>query len=265
MGTFSTWKSSTATRTMFEFIHRDGLEHYRFYRIPKLLMEDDIFRPLSTEAKLLYGLFLDRLELSLMNDWFDEEGRAFIIFTVKEVEHQLHCGHDKAIHLLAELDTPKGIGLIQRQHQGPGIPDRIYVKSFIPPGRSTDLVETSDPVQSENPMLSSPKKRPINIGKSDFKDTDIKETYKTKTDGNETKDTYGAFANVRLSRKEYETLKKEFPRDYEERIEALSEYIAASGRRYKNHLAVIRSWYRREQKNTTAPRHEAHYETADCL
>ena len=130
MGTFSTWKSSTATRTMFEFIHRDGLEHYRFYRIPKLLMEDDIFRPLSTEAKLLYGLFLDRLELSLMNDWFDEEGRAFIIFTVKEVEHQLHCGHDKAIHLLAELDTPKGIGLIQRQHQGPGIPEGSMAHIF---------------------------------------------------------------------------------------------------------------------------------------
>ena len=250
---------------MFEYIRRDGLENYRFYRIPKLLMEDELFRNLSTEAKLLYGLFLDRLDLSLKNDWFDEKGRAYIIFTVREVEQSIHCGHDKAIHLLAELDTPKGIGLIARQHQGPGIPDRIYVKSFLLPGRQPDLVSNPDLSRSKNQTFHGLENGPINIGKTDLKDTDSNQNKSNQTDWNERKGTYGSFSNVRLSSAEYEALRKEFPQDYGERIEALSEYIAASGRRYKNHLAVIRSWYRREKKNTMDLPHEEHYETEECL
>ena len=127
------------------------------------------------------------------------------------------------------------------------------------------MVEKTDPSRSEKQTINGLEIRPASIGKTDLKKTNRSQNNKSQTERNETKDTYGAFSNVRLSKMEYASLQKEFPRDYGERIEALSEYIAASGRRYKNHLAVIRSWYRREQKNCTVSRHQEQYETEECL
>lgn len=53
-------------------------EQFSFYRIPKRLLEDDRFRGVSTDAKLLYGLLLDRMALSMKNGWLDQQGRVFI-------------------------------------------------------------------------------------------------------------------------------------------------------------------------------------------
>lgn len=61
-----------------------------------------------------------------------------------------------------------------------------------------------------------------------------------------TRHRYGAYENVLLSDEEYAKLKAEFPTDYSQRIERLSEYIASSGKTYKNHLATIRSWARKD-------------------
>lgn len=61
-----------------------------------------------------------------------------------------------------------------------------------------------------------------------------------------TRHRYGAYENVLLSDEEYVKLKAEFPTDYAQRIERLSEYIASSGKKYKSHLATIRSWARKD-------------------
>ena len=105
-------------------------EQYAFFRIPKLLLTDDRFAELSTDAKLLYGLLLDRMELSYRNGWIDEQNRVFIIFTAEEVMDTLRCRSEKAARLFAELDSTKGIGLIERKRQGLGRPTLIYVKNF---------------------------------------------------------------------------------------------------------------------------------------
>lgn len=105
-------------------------EQYAFFRIPKLLLTDDRFAEVSTDAKLLYGLLLDRMELSYRNGWIDEQDRVFIIFTAEEVMSTLRCRSEKAARLFAELDGVKGIGLIERKRQGLGRPTLIYVKNF---------------------------------------------------------------------------------------------------------------------------------------
>ena len=87
-------------------------EQYAFFRIPKLLLTDDRFAEISTDAKLLYGLLLDRMELSYRNGWIDEQNRVFIIFTAEEVMSTLRCRSEKAARLFSELDSAKGIGLI---------------------------------------------------------------------------------------------------------------------------------------------------------
>ena len=105
-------------------------EQYAFFRIPKLLLTDARFAEVSTDAKLLYGLLLDRMELSYRNGWIDDQNRVFIIFTAEEVMSTLHCRSEKATRLFAELDSTKGIGLIERKRQGLGRPTIIYVKNF---------------------------------------------------------------------------------------------------------------------------------------
>lgn len=124
--------------TAFDYYYGDESEQFAFYRIPRQLVTGERFKRLSTDAKLLYGLLLDRMGLSVKNGWYDEQGRVYIFYTLSEIQEDMNCGHEKAVKLLAELDTAhKGIGLIERIKQGQGRPTRIYVKRFstrsIPP------------------------------------------------------------------------------------------------------------------------------------
>ena len=99
--------------------------------IPKLLFSDERFEALSTDAKLLYGMLIDRMELSMKNGWTDKDGRVFIYFTLEDARERLKCGTEKIVKLFAELDSEKGIGLIECVRQGLGKPNIIYVKNFM--------------------------------------------------------------------------------------------------------------------------------------
>ena len=80
-------------------------EQFSFYRVPRLLIKDERFKKLSSDAKLLYGLMLDRMSLSIKNEWFDEDNRAYIIYTIDSIMEDLGCGKEKAVKVLAELDS----------------------------------------------------------------------------------------------------------------------------------------------------------------
>lgn len=114
-------------RPSFPFHYGQEAEQYTFYRVPKLLFTEPVFAKLSTDAKLLYGLMLDRMQLSMRNGWLDETGKVYIYFTVESIMEALACGNKKAGQLLAELDDKRGIGLITRVRQGQGKPDKIFV------------------------------------------------------------------------------------------------------------------------------------------
>ena len=116
------------TRTAdLDYFYGRSSELFSFYRIPKLLFQDSRFQPLSTDAKTLYGILLDRMNLSARNGWLDKAGRVFIIYTVQEVQDSLGCADKKATKLLRELEE---YGLIERKRRGLGKPDLIYVKNF---------------------------------------------------------------------------------------------------------------------------------------
>ena len=95
----------------FDYFYGGESEQFSYYRIPRLLVTGPQFRKLSTDAKLLYGLMLDRMGLSAKNGWYDEKSKVFIYYAMSEIQCDLNCGHDKAIKMLAELDCGKGIGL----------------------------------------------------------------------------------------------------------------------------------------------------------
>ena len=114
---------------MPDYFYGPQAEQFAFYRIPKALFTDPAFRSISTDAKALYGLLLDRMNLSARNDWLDEQGRVYIVFTVEEIMESLACGNKKAVGLLRELEVEAS--LIERRRQGLGKPNLIYVKNFI--------------------------------------------------------------------------------------------------------------------------------------
>ena len=113
---------------MLDYFYGGQADLFSFYRLPKVLFTDPQFRSISAEAKILYGLLLDRMSLSARNDWLDEAGRVYIIFTVEEVMDALYCADNKASKLLRELE---GVGLIERKRRGLGKPSLIYVKNFV--------------------------------------------------------------------------------------------------------------------------------------
>ena len=116
------------TRTAdLDYFYGQSSELFSFYRIPKLLFQDSRFQPLSTDAKTLYGILLDRMSLSARNGWLDKAGRVFIIYTVQEVQDSLGCADKKATKLLRELEE---YGLIERKRRGQGKPSLVYVKNF---------------------------------------------------------------------------------------------------------------------------------------
>ena len=112
---------------MLDYFYGQSGELFSYFRIPKALFQDSRFRQLSTDARTLYGILLDRMSLSARNGWLDEQGRVYIIYTVREVQESLCCAEHKAVKLFRELEQAD---LIERKRRGLGRPSLIFVKNF---------------------------------------------------------------------------------------------------------------------------------------
>ncbi len=140
----------------FDYYYGVEAEQFSFYRVPRLLIKDERFKGLSSDAKLLYGLMLDRMALSVKNGWFDEADRAYVIYTIDNIREDLGCSKEKAVKVLAELSSNRGIGLVEKKHRGLGKPDIIYVKNFA------SLPEKEAGKEPANTDVSA------EVGKADF-------------------------------------------------------------------------------------------------
>ena len=178
-------------KTEFDYYYGAESEQFSFVRVPRVLFTDkEHFGNLSNEAKLLYGLLLERMSLSRKNNWIDKHNRVYIIFPVEEIEESLDVGHEKALNLLKELDDQSGIGLVRKKRRGLGLPSILYVKNFIVKGeQNTDRVPTSrstengiqevgktDIKKSENQTSENPKNRLLEVRNSDSNNIDINNT-----------------------------------------------------------------------------------------
>jgi len=166
----------------FDYYYGIEAEQFSFYRVPRLLIKDERFKGLSSDAKLLYGLMLDRMALSIKNGWIDDENRAYVIYTIDNIREDLGCSKEKAVKILAELDSNKGIGLIEKIRRGLGKPDIIYVKNFAmsEPENAAENIENeacsadvstevgkTDFKKSEKLTSRGRKNRPTEVGKTD--------------------------------------------------------------------------------------------------
>ena len=144
----------------FDYFYGHEVEQFVFFRIPKLLITEPEFSRLSDSAKIMYGLFLDRTSLSIKNGWLDDQNRAYVIYSNEEIQDQLKCSKNTVTKVLSEIDTKKGIGLIERIRRGLGKPDIIYVKNFTSVLSRKENI-TKDPKDMNEP--ESPKS-PENTG-----------------------------------------------------------------------------------------------------
>ena len=158
---------------MYDYFYGAESEQFSFYRIPKVLFTEERFKAISAEAKVLYGLLLDRMSLSAKNGWQDKENRVYIIFTIEDIMEAMGCADQKAGKLLYELESK--CGLIERKRQGLGKPNLIYVKNFVTPSESRFLNrENHDSGEVKITDQEPLKSRSNNTENSDtdFSDTD---------------------------------------------------------------------------------------------
>ena len=160
-------------KLIFDYYYGKEADQFTFYRIPKILIKDKRFSGLSSDAKILYGLMLDRMSLSVKNEWQDSEDRTYIIYTIEQITEDLGCGRDKAMKTLSELDTNKGIGLIEKVRRGLGLADIIYVKNFIGIERILDEKCGNTGSLNDAEMPSKPLES-TEVGKVDFKKSENK-------------------------------------------------------------------------------------------
>lgn len=180
----------------FEYFSGNEAEQFQFYRIPQILFTDTRFKKVSSDAKILYGLLLDRIGLSFQNPerFIDNTGKTFIYFTRETTMEMLNCGKEKAASIFQELEK---IGLIERKRQGLGKPPRIYVKNFAKVSeRNPDNNEESnseknnsetenETKRSEKPTARGRESRLQEVGKTDFKRSAFPDTNHTESNHTE--------------------------------------------------------------------------------
>ena len=149
----------------FDYFYGSQAEQFSFYRIPKVLFTDPQFKPLSTDAKVLYGILLDRMSLSVKNHWLDEQSRVYIIFTTEEIMEALSCANQKACRLMLELE--KDAGLIERKRQGLGKPSLIYVKKFAVEELGVDSLMVDEAHYFKNAMVTTKMTRVAGISQTE--------------------------------------------------------------------------------------------------
>ena len=109
----------------FDYFYEEQPARFSFFRIPKSLVTEGPLRHLTADAKLLYGLLLDRVSLSRKQGWIDKESRVYVFFTIENIKEALNCANSKACAVLKELED---LGLVEKKKQGFGKPTVLYVK-----------------------------------------------------------------------------------------------------------------------------------------
>lgn len=169
----------------FDYFYGRETEQYAFYQVPKILITDDRFADITTDAKLLYSLMLDRSSLSAKNGWLDKEGKVYIFYTLEQIMTDMHCANQKATKLLKELETK---GLIERKKRGQGKVTRIYVRDFATglhgDGNGERQIETHENHDSQthenresrDVKITSPDSWKSCTNNTHINDTDMRET-----------------------------------------------------------------------------------------
>ena len=207
---------------MFDYYYGSEAEQFAFYRIPKVLFEAEGVKDISTDAKVLYGLMLDRMQLSAKNNWVDEKGRVYIYFTAKQIMEAMGCASQKAIKLLDELEETAG--LIERERTGLNKPNKIFVKNFISVFRKSKFQngenQNTGVSNIENQEVWKSKSNKTDNNKTNINNTDS--ILSIRADGYDAMDEYTSYESIIKENIDYDYLIMDHPYDRESIDEIVS-------------------------------------------
>lgn len=241
----------------FDYFYNREAERFNFLKVPEILVDGEEFKGLSAEAIILYSMLLKRTGISFKNNWIDKENRVFIYFTVEEIMRRRNISKPTAIKTLDELDSKKGIGLIERVRLGLGKPNIIYVKDFM----SVFQVKGNDFQKSKN-FTSEVKDVDLRSKENELQevknvDSNYIENNKSKYSKREysfCENGLGTFQNVFLTDEDIFDLQIKLNAQLDNYIERLSAYIKSTGKIYKDHKATILSWFYKDQGKSKQPK-----------
>lgn len=178
----------------FKRITIQEFEQERFYKLYKFLFEDDYFRKLSDSSKIAYCMFRDRFELSKMNNWIDENGNVYLIFTTKDLCELLNCGTQKVTKIKKELES---FNLLEQERIGLNKPNKIYILEPQKPYEDSSVKEfrKSKFQNSENQKTRISKFKKQEFRNSKSNDTDLNNTDYIETENNDTHDMNDTYNN----------------------------------------------------------------------
>ena len=237
----------------FKYFYGAEADQFSFYRIPKALFTDSYFKDLSSDAKILYGLMLDRMSLSIKNQWFDENNRAYIYFSIEDIMELLNCGRNKAIKSMQELDDETGIGLIEKRRQGFGKVNIIYVKTFMPEKteeksledelkkfkkQTSEENEESTEVYISNPNYTNLSDTEMNYNKSN----QIVSADENRSDGDNPTEEYQAYENLVKETVDYESLEVTHHDDMRQ-VDEIVNLIVETVMCKNDKILIASNWY----------------------
>ena len=209
-----------------DYFYGQSGELFAYFRIPKALFQDSRFRQLSTDARTLYGILLDRMSLSAKNGWLDEQGRVYIIYTVREVQESLCCAEHKAVKLFRELEQAN---LIERKRRGLGRPSLIYVKNFSSglPKAQVQNCANSNSCAAENAVQVQPKPQ---SNKTDKNNTELSNTDSSIHPGAQPEEVIEEYRKEIRENIEYDHLRRQHPYDdIDEIADLMLEVLCTQG------------------------------------
>lgn len=241
----------------FDYFYNREAERFNFLKVPEILVDGEEFKGLSAEAIILYSMLLKRTGMSFKNKWIDKEGRVFIYFTVEEIMRRRNISKPTAIKTLDELDSKKGIGLIERVRLGLGKPNIIYVKDFM----SVFQAKGKDFQKSKN-FTSEVKDVDLRSKENELQEVkNVNSNYIENNKSKYSKREYsfcenglGTFQNVFLTDEDISDLQIKLNAQLDNYIERLSAYIKSTGKIYKDHKATILSWFYKDQGKSKQPK-----------
>ena len=229
----------------YDYFYEEQSEQFVFYKVPKVLCTEAEFRKLSSDAKLLYGLLLDRVSLSKKNGWIDGNGHVYVVFTLENIMQAFNCCDKTATKMMVELEKH---GLIERKRQGQGKPVIIYVKNFIRPNDIRIKTRTnydSEPV--ENTIQDSEK---VRCNNTEFNNTDISETNLILSEDSDL-DERESYRQYFITQLDYQALQQQYPyqcRELEEILNILVDTVCSKNKTVRiagdiKPLAVVKSQF----------------------
>ena len=237
----------------FNYFYGTEADLFSFYRIPKALFTDSYFKDLSSDAKILYGLMLDRMSLSIKNQWFDDKNRAYIYFSIEDIMELLNCGRNKAIKSMRELDDETGIGLIEKRRQGFGKVNVIYVKTFMP--EKTDEKKFDEELQKFKKQTSVENEEPaevyiLNSNNTNLSDTEMNDNKSNhiisvdekRFDSDNRSEDYQAYENLVKETIDYESLEVTHHDDMRQ-VDEIVNLIVETVMCKNDKILIASNWY----------------------